>query len=257
MPRAYAGLLDDVICHRAEDRFALLYDVLWRLKHGEPELLSRASDPADRKACAVCQGRASRHPQDARLPPLSCETDGRRRNLHRVVRAGAFHSATRDAVLRGSFRANAVGDRHADRHRGLGRSSTCASTRRSPSPTGSKIRVLDDLWRTYYRTIFNPARLNTQMMTREMPRKYWRNMPETALIPELVSGARERVHGMDRIAGYRAAISPRRWQFVTCPWQRRRTISMRFACRPPPAPPARCTRRRHKQYSAKDRHARG
>src|SRR4051794_27093454 len=45
-PRAYVELLRDTICHRAEDRFALLYQVLWRLKHGEPALLSRASDPA-------------------------------------------------------------------------------------------------------------------------------------------------------------------------------------------------------------------
>src|ERR1700761_2182557 len=46
VPREYTELLCDAICHRAEDRFALLYDVLWRLKRGEPALLSRATDPA-------------------------------------------------------------------------------------------------------------------------------------------------------------------------------------------------------------------
>ncbi|MEI9931173.1 MAG: DUF4130 domain-containing protein [Rhizomicrobium sp.] len=46
VPRAFAELMDNAICHRGEDRFALLYDVLWRLKHGEPALLDRATDPA-------------------------------------------------------------------------------------------------------------------------------------------------------------------------------------------------------------------
>ncbi|HCL87148.1 MAG TPA: hypothetical protein DIC45_11800, partial [Comamonadaceae bacterium] len=48
------------------------------------------------------------------------------------------------------------------------------------------------LWLTYYRHIFNPARLNTAAMHKEMPRHYWRNLPEAALIGELVQGAHER-----------------------------------------------------------------
>src|SRR4051794_31738397 len=43
--RAYADLLRDAICHRASDRFALLYDVLWRITDGEREIVSRAADP--------------------------------------------------------------------------------------------------------------------------------------------------------------------------------------------------------------------
>jgi DNA polymerase len=35
-------------------------------------------------------------------------------------------------------------------------------------------------------------------MKKEMPQHYWRNMPEAALIPELVAGAGERVASMDR-----------------------------------------------------------
>ena len=33
-------------------------------------------------------------------------------------------------------------------------------------------------------------------MTREMPRKYWKNMPEAALIPSLIAGAQARESGM-------------------------------------------------------------
>src|SRR4051812_19864896 len=44
VPRAYSALLTDVTCHRADDRFALLYDVLWRIAHGERDRATRAAD---------------------------------------------------------------------------------------------------------------------------------------------------------------------------------------------------------------------
>ena len=44
----------------------------------------------------------------------------------------------------------------------------------------------EDLWRTYFANIFNPARLMVSAMTSEMPRKYWKNLPEAALIPDLI-----------------------------------------------------------------------
>ncbi|WP_313616596.1 UdgX family uracil-DNA binding protein, partial [Agrobacterium sp.] len=51
----------------------------------------------------------------------------------------------------------------------------------------------DELWRTYYANIFNPARLKIKAMTAEMPKKYWKNLPEADLIPELILGAEARV----------------------------------------------------------------
>lgn len=56
--------------------------------------------------------------------------------------------------------------------------------------------MLDGLWLTYYRTSFNPARLRLKSMVNHMPRDYWNNMPETALIPEMVTDAAQRVSGM-------------------------------------------------------------
>jgi len=48
------------------------------------------------------------------------------------------------------------------------------------------------LWLVYYANIFNPARLKLAMMRREMPTKYWHNLPEASLIDELAAGAVER-----------------------------------------------------------------
>ena len=64
---------------------------------------------------------------------------------------------------------------------------------RADAPAGDP---LEDTWKTYYASIFNPARLKVKMMTKEVPKKYWRNMPETALIAELIAGAGTRTTAM-------------------------------------------------------------
>ncbi|SIN76080.1 UdgX family uracil-DNA binding protein [Vannielia litorea] len=52
------------------------------------------------------------------------------------------------------------------------------------------------LWRTYYANIFNPARLMPEAMRSEMPKKYWKNLPEARLIPELIRTAPARAAEM-------------------------------------------------------------
>jgi len=54
----------------------------------------------------------------------------------------------------------------------------------------------EDHWRTYFASIFNPARLNAGVMAQHMPRSYWRNLPEAADIPELVAKAQQRTETM-------------------------------------------------------------
>jgi DNA polymerase len=55
---------------------------------------------------------------------------------------------------------------------------------------------LEEYWRTYYGSIFNPARLNSALMAQHMPRAYWRNLPEAAAIPHLVDQAKARTATM-------------------------------------------------------------
>ena len=52
--------------------------------------------------------------------------------------------------------------------------------------------ALDDLWRTYYRSIFNPARLKVRAMQSEMPKKYWKNLPESETIADLIARSKGR-----------------------------------------------------------------
>ncbi|WP_110678371.1 MULTISPECIES: TIGR03915 family putative DNA repair protein [Salinicola] len=53
------------------------------------------------------------------------------------------------------------------------------------------------LWRTYFVSTFNPARLNHRVMTQHMPQRFWRHLSEGDLIPELEARAR---HGGRRLA---------------------------------------------------------
>ncbi len=62
VPRAFLQLAGEVIRHRSDERFALLYRLLWRLGR-EPGLLSRYADPDVRKAHVFAQGVAQAEQQ--------------------------------------------------------------------------------------------------------------------------------------------------------------------------------------------------
>ncbi|HEX2918917.1 MAG TPA: UdgX family uracil-DNA binding protein, partial [Edaphobacter sp.] len=64
---------------------------------------------------------------------------------------------------------------------------------RSQAPSGDE---LEDLWQTYYSSIFNPARLNPSAMRSHMPVKYWSSLPEIDLLPTLITRAGSRVASM-------------------------------------------------------------
>ncbi|WP_373277621.1 UdgX family uracil-DNA binding protein [Asaia astilbis] len=55
---------------------------------------------------------------------------------------------------------------------------------------------VETLWHSYYQSIFNPARIKTKAMRSEMPTKYWKNLPETRLIPQMLADAENRVAAM-------------------------------------------------------------
>jgi len=74
----------------------------------------------------------------------------------------------------------------------------CKELRFSPGQSSSP-RIddeLEKLWLQYYESIFNPARLKLKAMQAEMPKKYWHNLPEARLIPELTRNAKKRMEGM-------------------------------------------------------------
>ena len=204
VPRAFAELMDSAICHRGEDRFALLYDVLWRLKHGEPGLMERATDPAVAKLGLYAKAvRRDIHKMHAFVRFHKQDTADGELYLawfepeHFILKRATPFFADRFAGMRWII-ATPIGTAVWD-------TQTLSFEPARPKPEKLEDGVLDGLWRTYYRTIFNPARLNRDAMTKEMPRRYWKNMPETADIPAMMAGAANRLAAMDRDAD----IAPR------------------------------------------------
>lgn len=54
----------------------------------------------------------------------------------------------------------------------------------------------EQLWLQYYGSIFNPSRVKIKAMQSEMPKKYWKNLPEAKIIQSLLRNATRRVSEM-------------------------------------------------------------
>lgn len=51
----------------------------------------------------------------------------------------------------------------------------------------------EELWKTYYGSIFNPARIKIQAMKNELPVRHWKTLPEATLIDQLIAEAPARL----------------------------------------------------------------
>jgi probable DNA metabolism protein len=195
--RNFLRLAASVSCHRSADRWAMLYQVLWRLVGREPHLLEVVTDPAVHALGTMDRAvRRAAHKMKAfvrfRRTGGDDETDpvyvAWFEPAHRVVERTAPFFAERFPSMRWSILtpdACAHWDRESLR--------ITPGVVRAMAPTGDD---LEALWRTYYAHIFNPARLNLDAMRAEMPRQYWALLPEAALIGDLAREAPRRVAAM-------------------------------------------------------------
>ena len=211
VPRALVELADQVVLAREPARFALLYGLLWRAHGGERHLLEQASDPAVQRAQRLAQSvRRDMHKMRAfvRFRDVA-EPDGTRHVAwfepeHHIVEANAPFFVRRFATMRWTI-LTPERSAHWDG----------ATLRFGPGADPAEVPDDDALelyWRTYFRSIFNPARLKVAAMRSEMPEKYWRNLPEAAAIPDLIRDAPRRARAMveqDMATGRtRAEIAP-------------------------------------------------
>lgn len=194
VPRPFIELAQSVIAHADPERFALLYRMLLRLRN-EPGLIHDAADPLLRRLGEMAKAvRRDMHKMRAFLRFREVETDEGSRFVawfepeHHILRMNAGFFARRFASMRWSILTPAV-SMHWDGETLIeGPGAT-----RADAPAGDPV---EEVWRTYYASIFNPARLKVGAMLKEMPRRYWKNMPETALVPQLIAGAQARESGM-------------------------------------------------------------
>ena len=187
VPAKFVELAEVAILHRNPERFALLYRLLWRLRIHH-DLLDIATDHGVAEVAAMAK--AVRRDEHKMHAFVRFREVGREQNSHfvawfepehHIVELAAPFFARRFADMPWSILTPDV-CAHWDGHA----VSITPGVAKSEAPTADR---LEETWRRYYASIFNPARLKVQAMQKEMPRKYWRNLPEASLIKPLIESA--------------------------------------------------------------------
>ncbi len=199
IPKAFLELARSVAAHRDPNRWAILYRMLWRQTlGGDRALLAKSTDADVRQAgrWAKAIGRDI-HKMHAfiRFRCVGQDTvDGRECFVawfepeHDIVRLAAPFFQRRFAAMHWSI---LTPHECVHWHGESLRFSPGVNRDQAPSDD-----ALDDLWRGYYRSIFNPARLKIKAMQSEMPKKYWKNLPEARLIASLIQDSQQRTAEM-------------------------------------------------------------
>ena len=204
VPATFIDLAKTVICHRDERKFALLYRTLWRITHGENDLLKNAVDD-DVNALGHMEKAVRRdcHKMTAfvRFKKISGDIDSHgdpvsgdehyiawHRPDHLIVRRMAGFFVDRFRSMRWAILTPDASVAWEDGQLKFG-----PGVPADPLSGGDEI---ERLWTTYYANIFNPARIKLKAMQAEMPKKHWPTLPETRLIPQMLADAPGRVRKM-------------------------------------------------------------
>lgn len=194
VPAGFVRLCDAALLHSDPQRFALMYRLLLRLKQS-PSFWMDTLDPERRRADHLARDvRRAIHKMHAFVRFFPVQDDQGEQYLawfeppHFVEEAAAPFFARRFANMRWAI----LTPRCTLSWDGQSLTTGPAGRREDVPPMDAGA----ELWLTYYRSIFNPARLKVSMMEKEMPRRYWANLPEAALIDPLIAQANERTTGM-------------------------------------------------------------
>lgn len=208
LPRQLVELLQAAACFNVHDRWAFLYQVLWRWQLGQHDVIS----PADADG--------------ARLHAMAKAVHREEHDMHAYVRFRERGEA--DGAPRFVAWFEPVHDvlpqvaRHFARRMGS-TSWMIATPAASMLWDGQTLHAgpallrgaaeIDDageaLWLTYYRSIFNPARVNADLLHSHIPARFWKNLPEGAIVPAMVSAAAngERRTGQTASVGQRSGAA--------------------------------------------------
>ena len=192
--KRFMRLARNASVHSDPERFSLLYRVLWRLQ-SKPGMMQDSADTDVRRIEELDKEvRRDAHKMHAFVRFREVESEEGEHYVawfepdHHIVRREAGFFMRRFANMNWSI-LTPRGSIHWDGE--VMREGPPA--RREDAPAGDPVETL---WKSYYASIFNPARLKVGAMLSEMPKKYWKNMPEAELIPELIAGAQAREAGM-------------------------------------------------------------
>ena len=226
VPKAWMTLTEHDLLHSAPERFGVLYRMFWRMQH-DPALRQDPLDP-DRVQMQLWAKAVRRevHKMHAfvRFRPVALADaphDGTGplyvawfEPVHHIVQAAApffvkrfanmrwtiltpqcclrwWPQAADVACLSGEGVDPAYAVQPLKGRPGVLSWGPGALASDAPDPDAGEA-----LWLTYYAHIFNPARLKVAAMRKEMPRRYWHNLPEAQLISPLIQAAQARSSAM-------------------------------------------------------------
>ena len=194
VPRGFIDLAQYVICHSDPERFALLYRLLYRLR-SERGLLDVAVDPDVAWGEALSKSvRRDIHKMRAYVRFREIQDEAGPLHVawfepeHHILEINAPFFVRRFAGMRWSI---LTPERSARWDGDALTFGPGASKADAPSED-----AMEAVWRGYYASIFNPARLKVRAMQGHMPQKYWRNLPEAELIAPLIREAARRTETM-------------------------------------------------------------
>jgi DNA polymerase len=195
VPRAFVELAETVACHRDASRWALLYQLPWRLTAGERTLMDQPADALvhrlQRMAASV---RRDQHRMTAFVRFRIVEADDGPCSVawyepqHRLLRRITPFFIDRFASLRFSILTPDLSV-HWDRR----------TIQFAPGLSRSAAPEQDDVenwWKRYYCATFNPARVNPKLLGSHMPKRFRRDLPEADTIQDLLSNAGRRTDKM-------------------------------------------------------------
>lgn len=199
MPRSFIALAQTVVWHSDPERFARLYGFLWRLRDA-PHLMTDRGDPdLSRLRQMEKNVRRCQHKMKAfvRFRDIGAP-DAPRRSF------AAWFEPTHHTV---EPTADFFVRRFGDMDWRILTPDVCAvfengalSFHQGQAKPDLPADASEQLWVTYFRNIFNPARLKVAAMQSEMPKKYWKNLPEAASISDMIASAPARARQMAEAA---------------------------------------------------------
>lgn len=201
IPAALLAQLEQASRYRGEQRWNLLYEVLWRVAHGDRTAMlagERLGSELHRRIKQVSREAHHLHAfvrfvplPEALAETLQLDLIAWHEPAHDILDSASGHFAERLGRQRWLIATPRDGIRYDGK--------ALDYQRNCPPQWQDWARNAEDpgaeLWLTYYRNIFNPARLNPDALRQHLPGRFWRNLPEGPLIPQLVGQAR---HGKQR-----------------------------------------------------------
>ncbi|HYP14723.1 MAG TPA: UdgX family uracil-DNA binding protein [Bryobacteraceae bacterium] len=196
VPREFFSLAETVSRHSDPSRWAILYRVAWRLTHGERNLLHIETDD-DVRALQSMQKAIGHelHKMRAFVRFRRVLTDDGREQFiawyepyHRTLDANAKFFVDRFRGMEWAILTPYQSMYWDTRELRFG-----PGVARSEAPPEDE---LDNIWRSYYGAIYNPARLSLDAMRAQLPVQRWKDLPEARIIPELVRTSRGNVQSM-------------------------------------------------------------